>query len=393
MSKIGLFGCTADPFTLAHREIVKQALEQGLVDTVWICPTIVTWHRSNYVPWLNDEDKINVIYKMTEGMQAYVYQDDLRLRSICKGNKILEDRFVHNHRFIDTLVDFKSSYPSDDDRFYVIIGSDEYENFESWYAYDSILKQCTGLIVVTDQDGNGRNGKPIAKKEDPLFKNVKFLKIDNRFNDVSATAMRNKYTSSAYYIEEMLNIINGDKSDDMLCKTPIFDVVQGHECANGLKPIKIKAPDWVSIMVEKEGELLVEKQFRYGANDFVEEFPCGIVEECEDPLDAVVRELEEETGIKLLDKTQVIKLGQTNPNPAFMTNMMHYYYVNLDTAEFVQVDRKLDEHEEIELSWKDKDRFMFELANDAHACGKKQVPAIVLSMVKLYDNSSNYIFN
>ena len=50
----------------------------------------------------------------------------------------------------------------------------------------------------------------------------------------------------------------------------------------------------------------------------------------------------------------------------------------------------LDEHEEIELYWKDKNRFMFDLADDAHACGKKQVPAIALAMVKLYENSFNY---
>ena len=41
-------------------------------------------------------------------------------------------------------------------------------------------------------------------------------------------------------------------------------------------------------------------------------------------------------------------------------------------------------------SWKDRDRFMFDLADDAHACGKKQVPAIALAMVKLYENSFNY---
>ena len=58
--------------------------------------------------------------------------------------------------------------------------------------------------------------------------------------------------------------------------TPIFDVIRGPETDNGLKPVKIKAPDWVSIMVEREGKLLIEKQFRYGANDCVEEFPCGM---------------------------------------------------------------------------------------------------------------------
>ena len=73
-----------------------------------------------------------------------------------------------------------------------------------------------------------------------------------------------------------------------------------------------------------------------------------------------------------------------------MINKMHYYYVNLDYTEYRYVERKLDEHEQIELKWKDKNKFMFDLADDAHACGKIQVPAIALSMVKLYENASNY---
>ena len=73
-----------------------------------------------------------------------------------------------------------------------------------------------------------------------------------------------------------------------------------------------------------------------------------------------------------------------------MTNMMHYFYVNLDRAKYEIVDKKLDEHEQIELKWKDAERFMFDLADDAHACGKKQVPAIALAMVKLHENARNY---
>ena len=240
------------------------------------------------------------------------------------------------------------------------------------------------MIVI-----NGRNGK-FVESDIPHIE----LQIDDQYQDTSASEIREKYKAEGKtpddYIKWAYNEFVRDNSAMTLLKTPIFDVTKGPETDSGLKPIKIKAPDWVSIMVEKDGMFLVEKQFRYGANDYVEEFPCGMVEKDEDPLDAVIRELEEETGIKLLDKNNVIKLGQTNPNPAFMTNKMHYYYVNLDYAKYAHVDQKLDEHEEIELYWKDKNRFMFDLADDAHGCGKKQVPAIALSMVKLYENSFNY---
>jgi ADP-ribose pyrophosphatase YjhB (NUDIX family) len=288
--------------------------------------------------------------------------------------------------FIDTLLDIKAQFNADLDdsqEWYFCIGSDQLAFFKNWKMWEEVLNQAKMIVV------NGRSGK-FVESDIPHIE----LQIDDQYQDTSASEIREKYKAEGKtpddYIKWAYNEFVRDNSAMTLLETPIFDVTKGPEADNGLKPIKIKAPDWVSIMVEQKGKLLVEKQFRYGANDFIEEFPCGMVEKDEDPLDAAVRELVEETGILLLDKTEVVKLGQTNPNPAFMTNMMHYYYVNLNTAKYEQIGRKLDEHEEIELSWKDKDRFMFDLADDAHACGKTQVPAIALSMVKLYENISNY---
>ena len=307
-------------------------------------------------------------------------------RSLCCKSDAAKVEF-EKRGFIDTLLDIKTYFYAgldDDQEWYFCIGSDQLEFFKNWKMWEEVLKQAQMIVV------NGRGGK-FVESDIPHIE----LKIDEKFlNYYSASKIREQYKAEGKtpddYIKWTYNEYVRDKDVEELLITPIFDVTEGPEADNGLKPIKINAPDWVSIMVEKEGKLLVEKQFRYGANDFVEEFPCGMVEKDEDPLDAVVRELEEETGIKLLDKTDIAKLGQTNPNPAFMTNMMHYFYVNLDYAKWIQNEQKLDEHEELECYWRAKDRFMFELADDAHACGKKQVPAIALAMVKLYENSSNY---
>ena len=307
-------------------------------------------------------------------------------RSLCCKSDVAKAEF-EKRGFIDTLLDIKTYFYAgleDDQEWYFCIGSDQLAFFKNWKMWEEVLKQAQMIVV------NGRGGK-FVESDIPHIE----LKIDEKFlNYYSASKIREQYKAEGKtpddYIKWTYNEYVRDKDVEELLITPIFDVTEGPEADNGLKPIKINAPDWVSIMVENEGRLLVEKQFRYGANDFIEEFPCGMVEKDEDPLDAVVRELEEETGIKLLDKTDIVKLGQTNPNPAFMTNMMHYFYVNLDYAKWIQNEQKLDEHEELECYWRAKDRFMFELADDAHACGKKQVPAIALAMVKLYENSSNY---
>lgn len=387
--KYVVFGGSFDPFTLAHKEIVDKLFKDFGAYKVIIAPSFVKWYRKDKEPWMDWQQKQetvnNILHDSYYEIDCLFWDGDFRLSLCCKSDAAKAE--FEKRGFIDTLLDIKAYFYAgleDDQEWYFCIGSDQLAFFKNWKMWEEVLKQAQMIVV------NGRGGK-FVETDIPHIE----LKIDEKFlNYYSASKIREQYKTEGKtpddYIKWTYNEYVRDKDIEELLTTPIFDVTEGPEADNGLKPIKINASDWVSIMVEKEGKLLVEKQFRYGANDFVEEFPCGMVEKDEDPLDAVVRELEEETGIKLLDKTDIVKLGQTNPNPAFMTNMMHYFYVNLDYAKWIQNEQKLDEHEELECYWRAKDRFMFELADDAHACGKKQVPAIALAMVKLYENAHNY---
>ena len=387
-NKYVVFGGSFDPFTLAHKAIVTELYKSFGAYKVIIAPSFVNWYRKDKEPWMDWWQKRKTVENMLNredfSYDYWFWDGDFKRSLSCKSAAAKE--LFDKRGFIDTLLDIKAQFGADLDdsqEWYFCIGSDQLAFFKNWKMWEEVLNQAKMIVI------NDRGGK-FVKSDIPHIE----LQIDDQYQDISASEIREKYKAEGKtpddYIKWAYNEFVRDNDVKTLLNTPIFDVIRGPEADNGLKPIKIKAPDWVSIMVEQKGKLLVEKQFRYGANDFVEEFPCGMVEKDEDPLDAAVRELVEETGILLLDKIEVVKLGRTNPNPAFMTNMMHYYYVNLNTAKYEQIGRKLDEHEEIDLHWKDKDRFMFDLADDAHACGKTQVPAIALSMVKLYENASNY---
>jgi len=48
---------------------------------------------------------------------------------------------------------------------------------------------------------------------------------------------------------------------------------------------------------EQKDKLVLVKQFRYPINDYVYEFPAGLVEQGEDMLEAAIREMHEETGL------------------------------------------------------------------------------------------------
>lgn len=65
---------------------------------------------------------------------------------------------------------------------------------------------------------------------------------------------------------------------------------------------KDEKPDGVAIYSlygEKKDKIVLIHQYRYAIDDFIYEFPAGLVEKNEDYHSAAIRELREETGLKL----------------------------------------------------------------------------------------------
>jgi ADP-ribose pyrophosphatase len=101
---------------------------------------------------------------------------------------------------------------------------------------------------------------------------------------------------------------------------------------------------WANIVaLTKNGEVVLVKQYRHGACESLLEFPGGVVEDDEDPMDGAKRELLEETGYSA---SKLIPLGKIYPNPALQTNTLHCFLA-LD-AEKVG-EQSLDAGEDIEV--------------------------------------------
>ncbi|HEY0385965.1 MAG TPA: NUDIX hydrolase [Pyrinomonadaceae bacterium] len=85
----------------------------------------------------------------------------------------------------------------------------------------------------------------------------------------------------------------------------------------------IEAPDWVNIIpLTANDEVVMIEQYRHGAEEVGLEIPGGIVDDQEQPREAAVRELLEETGY-LAPRT--IALGKVRPNPAIQNNWVHLF--------------------------------------------------------------------
>lgn len=93
-----------------------------------------------------------------------------------------------------------------------------------------------------------------------------------------------------------------------------------------------------------EDELLMVRQFRYPFSRELLEVPAGKLEKGEDPLNAGIRELEEECGV-VADK--VISLGEIYPTVAYCSEIirmfaatgLHKTHQHLDKGEFLGVER------------------------------------------------------
>lgn len=101
---------------------------------------------------------------------------------------------------------------------------------------------------------------------------------------------------------------------------------------------------WANILaITKNQEAVLIQQYRHGVQEVLWEIPGGVVEDGEDPLQGIQRELLEETGYTA---SQFIEVGKLYPNPAFQTNTM-YCFLALE-AERV-TGQSLDDGEDIEV--------------------------------------------
>lgn len=98
------------------------------------------------------------------------------------------------------------------------------------------------------------------------------------------------------------------------------------------------------VAIDDEGKVFMVRQYRFGVDDITLEIPAGKLEKGENPYDAAMRELCEETGYA----TDELKLiGECYPTPAYCSEKIYLYLATeltykgqkLDEDEFLNVER------------------------------------------------------
>ncbi|MDO4454025.1 MAG: NUDIX hydrolase [Eubacteriales bacterium] len=115
-----------------------------------------------------------------------------------------------------------------------------------------------------------------------------------------------------------LNLYQLDAVNKVGKEFPYFVASRAKETEKLKIKTKNNKPDGViiySICGENRDKVVLVRQYRYSLDDYIYEFPAGLVEEDEDFKEAAVRELKEETGLDL----QPIETDSMYEKPYFTT--------------------------------------------------------------------------
>lgn len=113
----------------------------------------------------------------------------------------------------------------------------------------------------------------------------------------------------------------------------------------------VEVPTCVQVIAfTSDGRVVLVEQFRQGVQRMSLEFPAGVVEDGEDPVNAAVRELEEETGYCV---AHAELLGDFDPDPAIQTNSIKVIVARGCTEDG---ERHQDDGEDVEVCIVDEEK-------------------------------------
>lgn len=107
----------------------------------------------------------------------------------------------------------------------------------------------------------------------------------------------------------------------------------------------------------KEDKVLLVEQYRPGVSDKLLEIPAGIIENNEDPIQTLAREVREETGY-MFESFEVMYTPKTALilSPGYTSEELYVYILKLKTEKEKTYEKQLDEGEDLEVLWENLEK-------------------------------------
>lgn len=189
--RIGIFGGAFNPVHNGHLNIADAFYEDLSLDKLLFIPTAKPPHKSDE-GLLSGEDRVNMLRLALENKPYEISTIEFER----------EDKsYTYN-----TLLELKKLYPDSD--FFLIIGADQFVNFDKWYRYSDILNMVTLCTSARENE----------EEKQLIIKSAKRLGIKDRFYMSSRAVIR---VSSS----EIRKKIKNGSDVSMLLPKKVFDYI------------------------------------------------------------------------------------------------------------------------------------------------------------------------
>ena len=138
-------------------------------------------------------------------------------------------------------------------------------------------------------------------------------------------------------------------SQEQVYDAKVFQVSKVTLERNGEEVIHsvVNFPGTICILpITQNGKILLEKQYRTPADQYLIEIPAGKIDKGEDPETTMLRELEEETGFKAI---KYKKCYEAFTSCGCLDEYLHYFVAKVEKMDENQRKHFPDTHEDIEL--------------------------------------------
>lgn len=124
-----------------------------------------------------------------------------------------------------------------------------------------------------------------------------------------------------------------------------------------------------SVLCEKDGKILLVKQFRYPYKEEIYELPAGKINANEQPIETAKRELKEEGGI-IANNLQL--MFTIYPTPGYTEEKIYLY----KATDFVLDKQSLDDGEFLSCYWIEKEKLK-KMVDNGEICDAKTLIALL----------------
>lgn len=166
MSRIGIFGGSFNPIHCGHVALARELCQSGVVDELWLLVSPLNPLKQG------NTDIADFNVRMEMALLALKDDKNIKVSDFEAHLPIPSYTYTTLHALSD-------AYP--DDEFYLVIGADNWLQFENWYRGDDIIKEFHILMYA-------RPGCDIDMEELPPSVTL----VNTHLYDISSTLVRQR---------------------------------------------------------------------------------------------------------------------------------------------------------------------------------------------------------